>query len=56
MNQVKERIRELRGLMEERDIALLNAYHAQVYEKIAPHLSAEEAEWLKEVTKPVTKN
>lgn len=44
------------ALMEERDIALLNAYHAQVYEKIAPHLSAEEAEWLKEVTKPVTKN
>lgn len=41
------------ALMEERDIAYLNAYHARVYEKIAPHLTAEEAVWLKEVTMPV---
>lgn len=43
------------SIMEEQDIAYLNEYHAQVYEKIAPHLTKEEAEWLKEVTKPVAK-
>jgi len=41
------------SLMEERDIAYLNEYHARVYEKIAPHLTVEEAVWLKEVTAPV---
>ena len=28
----------------------LNAYHAEVYEKIAPHLNDEERLWLKEAT------
>lgn len=42
-------------IMEEQDIAYLNEYHAQVYEKIAPHLTEEEAEWLKEVTRTVEK-
>lgn len=41
------------SLMEPRDIAYLNEYHAQVYEKIAPYLEADEAEWLKEVTRPI---
>lgn len=43
------------SLMEEQDLAWLNEYHAQVYEKIAPHLDAEEAAWLKEVTRPLSK-
>lgn len=43
------------SLMEEQDIVWLNEYHAQVYEKIAPHLDAEEAAWLKEVTGPLRK-
>lgn len=42
-------------LMEDRDLAYLNEYHAQVYEKIAPHLTSEEAEWLREVTQPLTR-
>lgn len=41
--------------MDEHDVERLNRYHAQVYEKIAPFLSSEEAEWLKEVTRPITK-
>lgn len=41
------------SLMEDRDIEYLNEYHERVYEKIAPHLTAEEAVWLKEVTDPV---
>lgn len=41
------------SLMEDRDIELLNEYHAQVYEKLSPYLDGETAEWLKEVTKPV---
>ncbi len=41
------------SMMEEKDIRYLNEYHAQVYEKIAPHLTAEEAKWLKEATRPV---
>lgn len=40
-------------LLTERDRALLNAYHSEVYEKIAPHLSGEERNWLCEQTKPV---
>lgn len=41
------------SIMEPRDIALLNSYHEQVYEKIAPHLTREEAEWLKEATRQI---
>ena len=44
------------SIMEERDIAYLNEYHQQVYDKIAPHLTADEAEWLKEYTRPIVKN
>lgn len=35
------------------EIDWLNNYHAQVYEKIAPHLTDEEREWLKEYTRVV---
>lgn len=42
-------------LMEARDIAYLNEYHNQVYEKISPYLEKEEAEWLKKVTQPIAK-
>ncbi len=33
--------------------ALLNAYHADVYEKISPYLEEEEREWLKEATRAI---
>ena len=39
--------------MEPREIAWLNAYHAEVYKKIAPLLPEDEREWLKEATRPV---
>ena len=39
--------------MNERERALLNAYHAEVYEKISPYLEAEEKEWLKEATRAI---
>ena len=32
---------------------LLNAYHADVYEKISPYLEEEEREWLKEATRAI---
>jgi Xaa-Pro aminopeptidase len=32
---------------------LLNAYHQQVYETLSPYLDAEEAAWLKQVTRAV---
>ena len=35
------------------EIDWLNNYHAQVYEKIAPHLTDEEREWLKEYTRTI---
>ncbi|NBH73045.1 aminopeptidase P family protein [Clostridiaceae bacterium] len=41
------------ALMEPRDIAFLNEYHSQVYEKISPYLEKEEAQWLWEVTRPL---
>lgn len=43
------------SLMEDRDIEYLNEYHRTVFEKIAPHLTEEEAAWLKEVTRPITR-
>lgn len=36
--------------LEKADVRKLNAYHALVYDKIAPYLDMEEREWLKEST------
>lgn len=41
------------SLMTERDKQLLNNYHKEVYEKLSPLLSKEEAEWLKESTREI---
>ena len=41
------------SIMERKDIANLNRYHREVYEKISPLMTKEEAEWLKEVTREV---
>lgn len=41
------------SLMTERDVKLLNDYHKEVYEKISPYLTMEEALWLKEQTKAI---
>ncbi|WP_305151111.1 aminopeptidase P family protein [uncultured Dubosiella sp.] len=43
------------SLMMDDEIAWLNAYHRQVYDKIAPRLNEEEAAWLQEATKPISK-
>ncbi len=39
--------------MGERERRLLNEYHAQVYEKIAPYLEPEEKDWLREATRAI---
>lgn len=39
--------------MSQRERDLLNTYHAEVYEKIAPYLEPEEREWLKEATRKI---
>lgn len=39
--------------LNELDKKQLNEYHAMVYKKLAPHLTKEEAEWLKEYTRAV---
>lgn len=39
--------------MEPRDRELLNHYHREVYEKISPYLTREEAEWLKTATREI---
>lgn len=39
--------------MTEHERKLLNAYHAKVYETIAPHLGPEEREWLKQATRKI---
>lgn len=41
------------SIMEPRDIAYLNEYHKDVYEKISPYLTEEEALWLKEYTRAI---
>lgn len=42
-----------KDMMSERDIALFNAYHKQVYEKLSPYLEGEEKEWLREATREI---
>ena len=39
--------------MERKDIENLNRYHKEVYDKISPMMTEEEAKWLKEVTRAV---
>ena len=41
--------------MSEKEVKWLNEYHAMVYKTLAEHLTEEEAAWLKEATRPVTK-
>ena len=41
------------SIMERKDIENLNRYHKEVYDKISPMMTVEEAVWLKEVTREV---
>ena len=43
------------SLLSDRKLAQLNAYHARVYEALAPHLDAETRAWLRGVTTPLGK-
>ena len=43
------------SLLSDRELAQLNAYHARVYEALAPHLDAETRAWLRGVTAPLGK-
>lgn len=42
-----------RSLMTERDVALLNAYHQQVYETLSPFFEGREKEWLRQATRAI---
>lgn len=42
-----------KGLLEKSQIDWLNAYNAEVFEKLSPKLTQEEANWLKEAVKPI---
>ncbi len=42
-------------LMQDDELAWLNAYHARVARELTPHLDADEVAWLKEATKPIKK-
>src|SRR5690606_7468853 len=42
-----------RSLLEEKHVAWINAYHALVYERIAPRLSADEQTWLRAKTNAI---
>lgn len=41
------------SIMERKDIENLNHYHKEVYDKISPLMTEEEAAWLKQVTKEI---
>ncbi len=41
------------GQMTERERALLNSYHSQVWQNISPYLEADEREWLKDATREI---
>ena len=40
-------------LLTQDELEWLNAFHAQVYNTLKPHLTQEEAQWLEEKTKPL---
>jgi Xaa-Pro aminopeptidase len=42
-----------KSLLDQKEIDWLNSYHAEVYEKISPHLTEAEKFWLKTKTEPV---
>ena len=42
-----------KSLMRPEDVEMLNAYHREVYEKISPYLTEEEADWLREATREI---
>lgn len=42
-----------KSIMRQEDVDLLNAYHKEVYKKISPYLTEEEAAWLKEYTRAI---
>lgn len=41
--------------MSDREVELLNKYHEEVYQTISPYLDGEEKEWLKSVTRKISK-
>jgi Xaa-Pro aminopeptidase len=41
--------------LDQKHIDWLNAYHALVFEKLSPHLNAEEQKWLSKKTAPISK-
>lgn len=41
------------SLLDDKEIKWLNSYHADVYEKLSPHLTPEEREWLAMKTQPL---
>ena len=41
------------SMLDEAEKAYLNAYHKMVYDKLLPHITSEEAEWLREATKAI---
>lgn len=41
------------GQMSQKELALLNAYHRQVYDKLEKYLSSEEREWLADMCAPL---
>lgn len=43
------------NLMEPHDVELLNAYHRKVYDALAPYFDGKRLEWLREVTRTITK-
>lgn len=43
------------SLMQENELAWLNAYHQEIVEKVGPFLTSEESEWLKEICAPISK-
>ena len=41
--------------MDDADIERLNTYHKDVYETISPYMNEEEKEWLKHVTREISR-
>ena len=40
-------------MLSDEEVEWLNSYHRRVYDAIAPHVSMDEREWLREATKEI---
>ena len=53
MSEIQPCLRCCSQVLSESEVAWVDAYHAEVWDKVSPRLSGDVLEWLRENTKPL---